>query len=948
MAKTKDAVLEICTKATLLGNKISVRMLEYLSTVKQHPEGFDSLAQDFLDICRILWSIEAGLNEFSRTNRKFPADMIVELERKFRSTFADFQTLDKMLARFLEYENRGTVGKIQKGFRKMFPDHEIDKMRDSLGRTREALRMSALVFEWSLGDARIDDSVGIGYTGLAAALDRMSKGRSVTGIAKVKSLEAGLAEVSIAPAAESPLPPEPVLTAPVLPALPQMHSVFSERDSAKDLLPPAPVSRGSPRDHTLKLLPEIQRHASLSTHSLSSQQGRDRVSTVGSLEKLNAMQQQQQQQLHHHLHSHPHTPMQQPSRLNSGSGMSSTPPVSDDTLFHEIDPLDTSGGGGGGGGGPHKVLRLKADPFTMPRWMPRNTAGGNATNLRAALITAVQGSNHNLIEQLLDRGVGPDTGPDTHVLNEAVNQHDSESIRLLLLFGADPNLPDRDGTTPLFAAVDESFLDGATMLLKYGADPNLAAGPESESPLAAAVVGGKMGFVQLLLTYGGNPNYMMGNGNTLLIQAVDKKSPAKHASLLLDYGADPDGKSREGKTALFEAITSGRVDIATSLLDHGANPNLPGPKHLLWPSTYQPACLQLLLSRGADPKKTSGIMELAASINSIESVRILLRHGVDPNAKKDGVYTPLCSSIRDNRADIVALLLASGADPNVMASELPAWKCVTHHRAHFLPALTDAGADLREPKGIVEMAVRSGNAEALTWLLDQGVSPNDRSAEGGYTPLTTAIRERKADVVALLLARGADPNLRGEDWPVCMAVRDPVMLQRLLPLVDDPRAHKGVLEMAVVADQLESVKLLLAAGVSVEDKNGGVFSPLTTAIREDRRDITRFLLSADGGAADPNAPGEHLPLVKAIRRFRGDTFYIDLLLANGADVNKTYRGWNAVMQAIENADATVLKLLVEKGNGVDLDVRDDAGRTVAEIASGRGWDEAAVILNLKR
>ncbi len=34
--------------------------------------------------------------------------------------------------------------------------------------------MSALVFRWSLGDDKADAAVGIGFTGLAAALDRMN------------------------------------------------------------------------------------------------------------------------------------------------------------------------------------------------------------------------------------------------------------------------------------------------------------------------------------------------------------------------------------------------------------------------------------------------------------------------------------------------------------------------------------------------------------------------------------------------------------------------------------------------------------------------------------------------------------------------------------------------------------------------------------------------------
>jgi len=334
-------------------------------------------------------------------------------------------------------------------------------------------------------------------------------------------------------------------------------------------------------------------------------------------------------------------------------------------------------------------------------------------------------------------------------------------------------------------------------------------------------------------------------------------------------------------------------------------------------------------------------MELAVSLNNIESVRILLKAGVSSDVKKDGVYTPLCTAIRDDRPEILRLLLSNGADPNVMASEYPCFKCVTHNRIQFLPVLVAAGGDLHKPKGILETAVSSKNMEALNWLLDQGVNPNDKNSKG-MTPLTTAIREDRPDMIDLLLLRGADPHMRGEDWPICMAVRSPSILKRILSVVPKPEAFKGVMEMAAHANQLESIKLLLAAGVSVEDKNGGVFSPLTTALREDRREIVRFLLS--GGGADVNAPGEHLPVVKALRRFHGeDTQMLELLLDHGADPNKVYRGWNGFMQAVENGDADVLKLLCQKA-GANLEIKDDMGRTVAEMAASRGWDEAVQIL----
>jgi ankyrin repeat protein len=349
-----------------------------------------------------------------------------------------------------------------------------------------------------------------------------------------------------------------------------------------------------------------------------------------------------------------------------------------------------------------------------------------------------------------------------------------------------------------------------------------------------------------------------------------------------------------------------------------------------------------MLDSGASTKKAPGVLELATSLNNMESVSILLKAGVDPNLRKDNTYTPLCSAIRDNRGELVSLLLANGADPNWKASEYPAWKCVTHHRTHFLPQLVAAGADLHKPKGIIETAVAHNNKEALMWLLDQNVNPNARSPEG-YTALTTAIRDDKIEFVDILLTRGADPAIRGQDWPICMAVKRPEILRKLLPEMSNPRAVKGVMEMAVVANQMDSIKLLLSAGVNVEDKNGGVFSPLTTALREQNKEIVRFLV--EQANADVNAPGEHLPIIKAIRRCPpNDTEMIELLLKHGADVNYMYRGWNAILQAVESADARILKLLVEKGNGVDLAVTDDSGRTVMEIVEARGWDEAVEIL----
>ncbi|CAJ0545173.1 Ff.00g086460.m01.CDS01 [Fusarium sp. VM40] len=894
-AKAQGSCLELCHKTTGLGDRISVRMLEYLTMVTKQPHGLDVLAHDFLDTCEILFSIEAGLGECNRNQQTFPADVISELSKKFRVTQADFQLLDQMLGKFLENERKGTMGRMRRGWGRIFGDNDIEKMISALGRTRESLRMSALMFQWSLGNEKIENELGIGYTGLAAALDRMDSRAGLAPRSKVS--DAGGSQYQ--PSSAS-----------------QYRGVENHGMSigSQPPLPPLPWTERSSSIHNDPLNASLHHDArSISGHHLntaSSVHSNERYhsGTTATFDRMSAFDES------HETHSH-------------NAAMSDS-----EVSLEELAGLDLNGG--------TKVVRINADPFSMPRWNPRNTVGADAANLKTALITAVRGKNHKLIEQLLDRGVSPNTGPDHLALKEAVMNSDAEAVRLLLLFGADPNGCDRDGVTPLFAAVERSFISGAVPLLKYGADPRFALGPDNETALAAACIANKVNFAHLLFIYGGDANQLTATGETLLSSAINKKTPKKFIDLILDYGADPDGKSREGKTALFEAIQNSRVDIVTSLLDHGANPNLPGPKHMLWPATYQSACLQVLLAHGADPKKAPGIMELAVSVNNIESVKVLINAKVDPNQKKDGVYTPLCTSIRDNRPDIFNLLLANKADPNVPASEYPAFKCITHNRLQFLPALVDAGVNLSSPKGIVETAVSVNNIEALTWLLEKGMSPNDKNPKG-HSPLTTAIRENRIDMVDFLLSHGADPNVRGQDWPVCMAVRNPPVLKRILSVLAEPRAFKGVMEMAVVANQLESVKLLIAAGVSVEDKNGGVFSPLTSAIREDRKDIVWYLINE--GGADINAPGEHLPIVKALRRYRGDGEMLEFLLEHGADPNKLYRGWNAVMQAVENGDEQILRLLGEK-TGFDLDVRDELDRPITEIAASRGWDEAVEIL----
>lgn len=100
--------------------------------------------------------------------------------------------------------------------------------------------------------------------------------------------------------------------------------------------------------------------------------------------------------------------------------------------------------------------------------------------------------------------------------------------------------------------------------------------------------------------------------------------------------------------------------------------------------------------------------------------------------------------------------------------------------------------------------------------------------------------------------------------------------------------------------------------------------------------------------ADVNAPGEHLPIVKALRRLHDhpdDTAILELLLRHGADPNKMHRGHNGFFQAVENGSPELLELVMSRSLvPIDLTARDDAGMTVLEVAASRGWHEGRTIL----
>lgn len=104
-------------------------------------------------------------------------------------------------------------------------------------------------------------------------------------------------------------------------------------------------------------------------------------------------------------------------------------------------------------------------------------------------------------------------------------------------------------------------------------------------------------------------------------------------------------------------------------------------------------------------------------------------------------------------------------------------------------------ADETDEDGITPLmwAARYDARQAMRVLIDAGANVNARDASNRWTPLLHAIHRQHPDVVTLLLAHGADPNLATPEGitPLMMAADDatPAIARALLAHGADPRVE---------------------------------------------------------------------------------------------------------------------------------------------------------------
>jgi ankyrin len=222
-----------------------------------------------------------------------------------------------------------------------------------------------------------------------------------------------------------------------------------------------------------------------------------------------------------------------------------------------------------------------------------------------------------------------------------------EGVRALAVApGIDLNITDPDGTTPLLFAALNGHFDVAAYLLQAGADPNLG-DVYGRTPLFAALD-------------------MATPEETArpLPRRPDKTTAMKFVRLAVSKGADPNapitgripgqcgqGCSQaavEGATPIWRAARSANAEAVRLLLAAGADPEMP--------SRTGDTPLMLAAGLGYHAGTTVG-----SEAEALETVKALLDAGVEINAVNSKKETALHSAADRAANDIVRFLVEHGA-----------------------------------------------------------------------------------------------------------------------------------------------------------------------------------------------------------------------------------------------------------------------------------------------
>ena len=156
-------------------------------------------------------------------------------------------------------------------------------------------------------------------------------------------------------------------------------------------------------------------------------------------------------------------------------------------------------------------------------------------------------------------------------LHIAVSNNIPSCVQPLLGLGADINIRNNEGESPVLLASKLGHEDVLTSLLKSGADTSIV-DVGGGGCLHLASMSGHVSCMKLLLEHGVEADLSDQSGTTPLMLASGGGHKAA-VIMLLEAGASVDRQSHQGMCPLHLTVSGGHLDLVMILLEVGAYPN---------------------------------------------------------------------------------------------------------------------------------------------------------------------------------------------------------------------------------------------------------------------------------------------------------------------------------------------------------------------------------------
>jgi cytohesin len=163
------------------------------------------------------------------------------------------------------------------------------------------------------------------------------------------------------------------------------------------------------------------------------------------------------------------------------------------------------------------------------------------------------------------------------------------------------------------------------------------------------------------------------------------------------------------------------------------------------------------------------LLHWAATGTSSEMVQFLIGLGIGVNAQDGKGATPLQWAASEGSEAMIEDLLQRGGDVHQRDQDdiTPLHWAAASGRLGVVTTLAGRGGNIRaaDNSGNLPMQwamqkdAREGSLAVVTWFLDRGIDPNSCNVKTGESLLHYAAKNGRADVVELLLSRGARVNV---------------------------------------------------------------------------------------------------------------------------------------------------------------------------------------------